>query len=730
MLFKFLFRSAIKNRLVTLINLLGLTLGISCATILFLFVQKERGYDRYHKNGDRIFRVAHERSTGESRNSMATTPLALAPALMPIAGIEKRARLLRETAGVVIVGAETYSEPNFCFADPEVADIFSFKFIEGSPAVGFNSNGIVITEKVAKKYYGNEPALGKSLLFRVFGSESVWQVTGVIEDLPSQSHFHFELFAPFESNANLWQAMHGNDWYYSGSAWTYILSGPSPNKSELTNQINMEVAKHLPEELKTSTYFFLQPLLDIYLNSNLIGEVEVTGSEAIVYTYFGIGIAILLLGCINYMNLSTARSSERIKEAGIRKVLGAFHKDLIRLYLVETLLLSGISALLSLCLIPLLILPFNIFTDMSLTLDSFDWIGMVLSVALSVGLLAGIYPAMYISRLKPVASLKMSKGFGGSDHSNLRRTLVIIQYTITSFLLIVVFTISAQMSFVQNRSLGFTSEDILYLNGYEFTQAKVVKEKLLQSPVVLNATCAWGIPGSRQLFDQRLVRTDLTSDNQRMEVYISGVDVDYIDFFNLTLLAGRNFSEDFVADSIESVLVNEAFVRQAGWTEGEGKDVEVFNMLGRSLGTRRVVGVLKDFNFQSLHQVVSPLVLRYGSRANNIALQLETGVPIQALEELRQLVQPYSSDGLISIRFLDQELDYQYTKERKFKGTLEVFTGLAVVISCIGLFGLASFSAQRRAKEIAIRKVLGPPQKIFCINLSLSFVCWCLSHSL
>lgn len=726
-----LLRSAFKNKLVSVINLLGLTLGIACATIIFLFVQDELRYDQYADDSNHIYRIAHDRVTNGSTNSMATTPLALAPALEPITAIESKARMLREPGGVLVVGEDIYPEQQFCFADPEVASLFSFQFLEGSPEKAFAPNGIVITEKIAKRYFGNTQALGKTLVYRNWGQETNMQVTGVIKDLPAQSHFHFELFVPFESPANLWLGMHGNDWYYSGSAWTYVLTKPGISEADLNTQLNNETRTHLPEELKESTRFFVQPLRDIHLTSNLSGEIEVTGSKVMVTTFFGIGLAILLLACINYMNLATARSAERVKEGGIRKVLGAFRSDLIRLYLSETLILSLISVILAACLIPLLLPVFNTLMGKTLVLSGSGWLLLLILVGLGTGLVAGAYPALYLSKLKPAASLKISKSFAGSDHADLRKILVTLQYAITSILLVAVFTISAQLDYLQNKNLGFDAKETLYLDGYDFRKAKAVKEELKQLPEFVNATTSWGIPGSQQApFYQRLFQSNLQEENQRMEVYTVGIDYDYIDFFGMQLIEGRNFSPDFVTDSVESILVNETFVKQAGWIDPLGKEVQIFDMLGNSMGNRKVIGVLKDFNFQSLHIAIEPVAFQLSTRGATLAFHLQTQEPMQTLNRVRELVQPYNAGGLITIYFLDQDLNFQYAKERKFNATLNAFTYLAILISCIGLFGLASFSAQRKAKEIAIRKVLGASTSgllykfvvEFCVLVVVSFL--------
>jgi len=727
----FFMRSLVRNKLVSIINLVGLTLGITCATILFLFVKDENSYDQFNHKRDRIYRVAHNRLTNGSENLMATTPLALSPALSPIAGIESKARMLREPGGVILNGADVYSEEQFCFADPEVLKIFSFEFVEGNDSTAFANKGILITEKIARKYFGNDEALGKTLQYRNWGTETSFHVTGVVKDLPTQSHFHFEIFVPFDSPSNLWQAMHGTDWYYSGSAWTYILTNPTVQASDLTAQINQESLKHLPDDLKASTQFFLQPLTSIYLNSEMAGEIEMTGSQVIVNTFLGIGIAILLLGCINYMNLSTARSAERTKEAGIRKVLGAFHIDLVWRYFSETLLLSTMSMLLTLFLVPLCLPLFNLLMGKSLTIDPTELITFVLLVGLAVGLLSGLYPAFYFSKLKPADSLKMSKSFGSSDHADLRKLLVTFQYVITSILLVGIFTISEQMNYVQNKNLGFDAKETLYLQGYDFRKARQVKEALHRMPQVVDATTSWGIQGSQQApIDQRLLQTDLTTENQRMEAYVTGIDHDYVDFFGMEVVEGRNFSHDFVADSVESILVNETFIKEAGWSEALGKEVEIFNMLGRSIGKRKVVGVLKDFNFQSLHQLIRPLAFTLTTRGGSLAFHLDTNDPLQSIKAIREKMEPFNSGGVIAVYFLDQDLDFYYQKERRFNDTLEAFTYLAILISCIGLFGLASFSAQRKAREIAIRKVLGASSHglfikfvgDFCLLVIVSFV--------
>lgn len=704
---KILLRTILKSKLVSTISILGLTLGISVACIIFMFSKDELSYDKHIDNGRRIYRITHERKTSSGSDQTATTPIVLSTVLSGVTGIESKVRMLRESS-VLIYNNTPFDEPLFCFTDPTIATVFDLKFTKGDPASAFSEKGIVMTERAAKRYFGNENPIGKSMIYRNWGTETAVEVTGVVEDIPEQSHFHFEVFGLFESPYNLWNDMHGTDWFHPG-AWTYVLMREGMDEPTLAATINKTANTHLPEELKSATTFSLQALFDIHLQSRLNEEIEANGSLTMLQAFAAIGIAILLLACINYMNLATARGIERSKEIGIRKVMGAYQNDLMRLYLTETFLLVAIAAALCLLVIPLILPTFNLLIGKELRFNSLEWIWLLAAVTAVVGGVSGIYPAFYLSKQQPAFVLKMNKNFGGAQGGLLRKILVTTQFAATTVLLIAVFTISSQMSFMQNKDLGFSAREVLYLNGYNFRQAKNLKREVNQIPEVQSSTTCWAIPSSRVSFLNNLYKTNLTDENQRMEAFYASGDYDYENFFDLEVIEGRGFSDKFPEDTLRSVLVNETFAKQAGWRRDEavGKQVEMFNMLGRSAGMRTVVGVLKDFHVQTLHESIKPLALGCSNRTGILAFRLNTNTPLETIEKVKKVAANFSGGEAINVRFLDEELNGHYQQEKRFNQTIKTFAVLAIVISCIGLFGLASFSAQRRAKEIAIRKVMG-----------------------
>lgn len=705
---KIFLRNAARNKFVTAINVLGLSVGITVSCIIFLFVWDEYSFDSFHPNAHAIYRVAQERNTVSGISRLATTPLALAPVLTEVPGIKSTGRMLRESGSQLVYGNDTFAEPEFCFADSSVVNIFHFNFILGDRKTAFKTNGLIITQQMAKKYFGESgDPIGKIITYRNWGTDTPLEVTAVIEDLPAQSHFRFKFFTAFENPFNLWNSMHGTDWFHSG-AWTYFLSDPAADVNQMTEQINQTLSKHLPDELKASNRFFLQPLLDIHLHSGLLSEISAHGDEKTIATFFLIAIIILVIACINYINLTTARSTERAKEIGIRKVMGAIRWDLVKQYMGETIALVFVSLFLSVCLIPILIPLFNHISGKELTFDILVWWPQLIGFGLALGIVSGLYPAFYFSGIRPAIMLKVSKNFMGNDRGWLRKALVITQYSSTTILLISIFVIGSQLNHLQNRQLGFNANGVIYLDGYSPRQAKNLKRELSQLPEVTDISMAWAVPSSSQAgVPSFLFKTELNDPNQRMETYFSLADQNYPNFFNLSLVDGRLFDEKFPADTLQSILINESFVKQAGWEQGAlNKEVEVFNMLGRSVGMRKVIGVVKDFHFQSLHHSIKPLAIGYTGRGGNMIMKINTPTP-ELLIKLKNIAATYGNGNPINIYFLDEDQNGFYQTEARFREIVTLFALIAVVISSIGILGLASYSAQRRSKEIAIRKVLG-----------------------
>jgi putative ABC transport system permease protein len=709
---KILVRSILKYKGLAALNVVGLAIGLATCAVIFLFVKSELSYDQFHSNGRRIYRVAHDRMTNGQSGLRVTTPIALAPFLKEIRSVEKTARFLRDGGGIVRFGDKENAETQFCFVDAAAFEMFDFKVVSGSlESVTDSSNNLVFTASVAKKYFGAEDPVGKIIQYRNWGQQYTYQVGAVVEDLPENSHFRFEIFAPFESRNNLWNSMHGSDWFYSG-AWTYVLLKNGADAVSIDADFKRIISTHMPPELQKATSFFLQPMTRIYLDSNLAGEIEVNGDRSYVVILAVIGVFILLLACINFVNLSTARAAERGREVGVRKVLGAFKSQLIGQFLGETVVVAAVSTFIALMFVPLILPSFNFITGRNLHVNYFGDPALaviLIVVGVMTGLAAGIYPAFRLSSFKPASVLRMSGSFGSESHGTLRRVLVGVQFTTALMLLVGVFTISSQLAYIRNIDLGFNRNQIIFIQGFDFRKAKQLKHHLEEVPGVTEMTTTRGVPGSLSAgFDTRLFQTNKLEATQRMEAYYTSGDYDFLNFFGIELVNGRKFSREFIADSAESIMVNEMFVKKSGWEDDPlDKQIAIFDMLGNPAGVKRVVGVFKDFNFQTLHNDVKPMALGLTSRSWNLAFRIASDKPFKVIDQVKSAASAYANETPIDAYFLDEDMGRQYLKEERLSAMIYWLASLAVVIACMGLFGLSSFSAQRKSKEIAIRKVFG-----------------------
>ena len=722
-------RSLKKNLGFTAINVLGLSVGLATCLLIVFYVVDELSYDKYNTNADRIYRITVKARLNGHEGSYATSEVPLQAALKEnFPEIEKATRLIDKDGlfmspqkFAVRKGSENFQEKRVVYTESSLFGVFTLPMLQGDPSKALDEpHSAVITETTAKKYFNKTDVVGKVL---TINDTSLYKITGVIKDLPSQSHFNYDFFLSFSSLPE----SRVTSWGYSG-AHNYLLLRPGANIQSLESRIVSLQIKNSSAPPSTWTVgdnylkAELTPLLNIHLKSTSEYELDKGGSMQYVYIFSFIAVIILLIACVNFMNLSTARSSNRAKEVGVRKVLGSARGNLIAQFLTESTLVTLLSAVIAIVLAFLLMPLFNQVAGKQLgfTLQSLKWlVPALIIIVLAVGFLAGSYPALYLSGFQPIQVLKgkLSTGF---KNSFLRSSLVVFQFGISIALIICTLVIYNQLNYIHNKSLGFNRDQVLVIKNTAVLgkQAESLKKELKQMPGVANATMSLYQPTGDDrlktgLFPDRVidVKKDILSE-------FWSVDEDYINTMGLKLVAGRNFSKQMASDSM-AIIVNEAFAEKFGQKDPLNKYV-----YRNSIGPQQfhIVGVVKNFHFESLRDKISPLVLVYSPDNGAISVKVRTTDLSGLMSKIESKWKQFSPNQQFSYSFMDQDFDATYRSEQRL-GTLFIsFSTLAILIACLGLFGLAAYAAEQRTKEIGIRKVLGASISGIVGMLSMDFI--------
>lgn len=717
--FKTAFRNLLKNKGYSAINIIGLATGIATCLLIIFYVSNELSYDFYNKKVNDIYRINADLQFGGHHWNSAQTPDPLGSALKSEFPQVKQYVRLRDHGGLLVKkGNQNIQEDKVILADSTLFDVFTLPMIDGDPHTALvNPNSVVITESTAKKYFNSTNVVGKSLTIY---DTAQYKITGVIEDIPKESHFHYDFFvsmygqlAPYEMNQ--WTSNNFN---------TYIVldKGSDPNK--LNSVLNDFVMKNVapffkswnltPEEFKKQgnyLHYDLMPLSRIHLYSQKDGELEANGNIQYVYIFSIIALFILLIACVNFMNLSTARSSGRAKEVGVRKVLGSLRKNLIAQFLAESLLISFIAMLLALAIAALLLPYFNTLSGKELTLQAFfaPWLlPSLLLLVLIVGLLAGIYPAFYLSAFKPVSVLK-GKVATGFKTGWLRSGLVVFQFAISILLIIGTLVIYSQLNFIHNKDIGYDREQVLIIKNTDAlgSSAKVFKDEVLKLSGVQNATMTGYLPTAGWRSDSPLFPTPTTDTKNAVSAQIWRIDENYIPTLGMKMRQGRNFSKDFPTDS-SGIIINEAFAKQMGFSDALNKPLYLITDLeGKNFMKYHVIGVVKNFNFNSLHEQVTPLVFFLSPQMGSVAFRINPAHTDKLIASIEQIYKKTAPGQPFKYSFMDADYNKTYQAEQKMGCLSITFSFLAILIACLGLFGLITFAASQRRKEIGIRKVLG-----------------------
>lgn len=719
---KIAFRNLITHKIYTLLNVIGLTIGLTCFAFIAMWVRDEWSYDRFNENADRIYRVVGTVSSDSEVFEQAVTAAAMGPALKnDYPEVENFVRLDKNDA-IAKKGNQQFVEDEIILTDPSFFDVFSYKLTKGDPETALKEPySIVLTESKAQKYFPNEDPIGKTLDFVLYDSTGKgvpYKVTGVIPDAPKNAHFTFNFLVSFETiiafdrrnyySDNVW----GDNSYYN-----YVMLTKGSDSKAFEAKLPQFKAKYLDPLSrkyggKWGADYSIQPLTDIYLKSHRRYEINPTSSMTNLYIFGTVGLFILLIAGINYMNLATARSVQRAREVGVKKVMGALRSQLVGQYLLEAIMLSISALVLALALCYFLQPAFYQITNKDISLfNSPVLMAFMAGIALLLGVLSGIYPAFFISSYQPTTVLKGSFATSGKGVW-LRKSLVVFQFTITIVLMVGIFVINSQMSFIKNKDLGFSKDALLTITAYPnegvYKGIEVFRNDILKSPYVKDLTTSNSILVGG-LGNNGTQTVDNMGKEIRSNTYRLMVDYNYVNTLGIKLLAGRNFSREFPSDartdSTQNYILNEAAVNAFGWETPEKAIGKPFNMSGRR---GKVVGIVKDFHFNSLQHKVEPMaMLLRGQNFSRVILKIDMLEAQKAIATIESEWKKHFPDALFMYDFVDKRLGEQYAAEARFSKIFLYFSILSVLIACLGLYGLTSFATEQRTKEIGIRKVLG-----------------------
>lgn len=711
-------RNMLKHKGYSFINIAGLSIGVAVCFLIFLWVKDEVSYDRFHANSENIYRILWKARYGDNEWNIPIIPVPVGTTL------EKDFPEVKH-ATQFVAGGLTFKkdndfirEQNILFVDNDFFNVFSINFISGSAeSVLETEDAIILTKKTAEKYFPNQSAVGQ---FIERNDGKTFRVTGIVEDFPAQSHFHFDFLTPIKTLAFVEERKDG--WSFA-TVYTYIALHPGSNPQDLDRKFQAYVNENVLEDdfLTGDNYssFPLQPMLDIHLKSHLETELEPNGNISYVYLFSIIAFIILLLACINFINLATARSLMRAREVGVRKVLGSQRYQLIRQFFAESLLYVLVAVFTAVVLASAVLPAFNDFAGKALRLDLLSSPVTILVLAgltLLVTILAGSFPALFLSSFSPLQVLRGSVlKIDGRDW--LRKSLVVTQFCISTGLIIGTLVVWRQLNFLQNERLGFDREQVLVINratalGQNYN---TFLDQVRALPQVKKAAAAQNLPGKG--YDSSLFSPEQPANYKETSLSYTFVDNQFLDALGMELAAGRNFSPELASDS-SAYIINETAAKALGWDNPIGKQLDYGGFIKGP-----VIGVVKDFNFESLHHEIKPLVMLHTRwNASLIAVRLQSGEVNNSITAIQNLWKEFVPASPFDYTFLDENYRELYEKEQRMGQIFIVFSALAIFIACLGLLGLSAYIAAQRTKEIGIRKVLGASVTGIAAMLSKDFI--------
>ena len=729
------FRTLSKNKGFTAINVLGLALGLATCMLIAFFIADELSYDHYNTKADRIYRVDADVKYGGKVASFAIEPAPLAATLAgSFPGVEKAVRLMHNGIFHIKKGNENISENDVIYADSTLFEVFTLPMIYGNPTSALKEPfSVVLTESAARKYFKQSNAIGQILTI----NDTVhYKVTGVIKDVPHQSHFNFGLFL---SMSSIPMSLDNN--WLSSEFNTYVLLKSETNLNTINSQLPQIIHKYVGAQWlsvigtsfdafeKSGNYFKLNltPLTDIHLRSDRDSELGNNGSIQYVYIFCAIGLFILLIACVNFVNLSTARSANRAREVGVRKTLGSSRKNLIYQFLSESYIVTFIAAAIALVIAAMLLPAFNSLSGKELL---FTWalfvklLPALLFVIAIIGLLAGFYPAIVLSSFRPTDVLKgkLSTGFKGS----LRSFLVVFQFAISIFLIIGTMVIYNQLRYIQTKNLGYNRSQVLVIQNVNNlgNQAELLKQDIKQLPGVTDATLSGFLPTNDYRNTNSIFQDPTLDQHSAILPQVWSVDEDYLSTLGMQLIKGRNFSRQLSTDST-AVIINQSAAKAMGVIDPLNKSLYYLyltNMHTKHIVRYHIIGMVKDFHFSSLRDNISPLLFKLGEDHGSLNVKVSTANLPLLMTNITNKWKELAPNQKFNYSFMDQDFDGLYRSEQRIGIIFISFTTLAIVIACLGLFGLAAYAAEQRTKEIGIRKILGASVNAIAGMLSFDFI--------
>jgi len=725
---KIALRNIIRNKGYSIINILGLAIGMACCLFIFLYIQEELSYDNHHKNVDRLYRVVmHFESESFTADFAKVGPPVGLKLREDFPQVESVARLMKNYRPLVKYENKKFYEERFYYAEPELFDIITFPFLQGNPNNALSRpNTIVISEAIAEKYFGDENPVGKTLTI----DSKTFEIKGIIQNYPSNTHLKCDFLASFKT---IEENGMNSDWGRT-NFYTYVKLAPNVNAEDFKKQIYQIESHYRNKEI--SNRYDLQSVKRIHLHSHLAGETEPPGNPLYIYITSTIGLLILLIACINFMNLTTARFARRAREVGMRKVVGAKKRQLIFQFMGESIVMSGIAFVLAITIAGISLPILNELTNKQFTDQSFlqpEIIIISSMLILFVGFITGSYPSFILSQFRAAIVLK-SGMTGSSKGSVLRKALVVAQFTVTILFIIGTLIVYKQLHFLKTTDLGFEKEQklVLPLEGNYLTdmQYESVKSEFLKYPQISSVSVSSGVPG----YGMGAYATSLISaENDRLQrmIYLF-IDHDFISHYKMDILEGRSFKKEMISDRDDAFVINESAVEAFGWSSAE-------KALGMQIRTGygehgTIIGVVKDFHFDGLQRKIEPLIFALGpnkglnmfNKNGCITLTLNTENIRETIDFVKQKWQAFNQNIPFRYYFIDDIFNRYYQREEQTRRIISLFAFLGLFVSCLGLFGLTSFIAEQRTKEIGIRKVLGSSISEIILLLSKEFIKWIL----
>ncbi len=727
-------RNFTRHKGYTFINIFGLATGIICCLLILVYVQDELSYDKYHEKSDQIYRIVN---AGVIRGNQIEMPLVSGPwgptMVEEFPEVLKAVRVKPpDSRWVIEHGEQKFPEKGLYFVDPTFFEVFDVEMIAGNPETALDAPySMVVTEEMAEKYFGQEDPVGKIMIGDNWMN---FNVTGIMKKHPSTTHMNYDFLVNFETLNRAIDPINKQPYYgdlarnwQNFRIYTYLLLDVNADTEVVENKMRTLLEERLGQTLRTvgvELNPYLQRLTDIHLKSNLEAEIWPTGDESYIYIFSAVAIFVLLIACINFMNLSTARSENRAKEVGIRKVVGADRFQLVKQFLSESIIFTLIAALIAGVAVLLLLFPFNAIAEKNISVSDIingQTISSLIGLILIVGVISGSYPAFLLSSFKPAEVLggKKHKGAAGGL---LRKILVVLQFAISVCLIIGLSVIFSQMQYIKNRPLGFEQEDILAIplsDPAPRSTYNSYKTVLLSNSQVSSVSAASTIPGG--LFGIGLLRPVGRPANENLTVQVINVDYDFVETFGLELFEGRDFSREFTTDLNRALLLNEEAVKKFGFDSGLDK-----RLTPGGANVLPVVGSLKDYYFKSLHQNIEPFVMILGAeQAFNWVFIKTSGESMSGVMQFAEREWRRINPGHpFEYTFVDRNIALMYQSETRLSRLFSIFTVITIYIACLGLFGLASFSVMQRTKEIGIRKVVGASASSILIILLKEYVKW------